>query len=207
MKKTLYWMLGILLMAGCTTPPGVPPERDQSPAFFLASTSSRISPDQISKIKTFVAMNLAVQLQDFPVQTKLGDLEQLADQLADQVPDRALALIVLVDPSEGPASHSSYRYEDRLALIHVPVVTEGAEGDQGYYRVERLVMRALAFMTGFAHSPDPFSVMAPYQTLEELDRRGRNFSPPDSFKFQKRAREKGVSMLESSAFFMAPKDN
>lgn len=207
MKNVLHLALGVLLVAGCTSPPESPTVAYQPPAFFLASASSQISTAEVSKIKTFVAMNLAVQLQDLSVQTEPGDLDQLAGQLAGQVPERALALVVLVDPSEGSASHSTYRYDDRLALIHVPEVTEGAEGDQAYYRVERLVMRALAFMTGFERSPDPYSVMAPYKTLEDLDRQGRNFSPPDTFKFQKKARENGVPILEASPFFMVPKDN
>lgn len=206
MKKTVYWLFGVLLVSGCTTLRERPAQSDQPPAFFLASTSSQISRDQIARIKSFVTVNLAVELEELSVQAVPGDLDQLTDQLTDQVPARALALVVLVDPSDDAAFHSRYWYDHRLALIHVPAVTEGAEGDQAYYRVERLVMRALAFMMGFEQSPDPYSVMAPYRTLEELDRRGRNFSPPDTFKFQELAWEKGVPLVESSPFFSAPKD-
>lgn len=206
MKKSHITMVGFLLVLGCATSPERLSEKDLDPAFYLSSASSRISAEDIQKIKNFVAINLAVQLEDFSAHTEPGNLNQLADRLAGQVPDRAVALVALVDPRDGPATHSVYRYDDRVALIHVPAVTEGVEGDQAYYRVERLVMRALAFMTGFEHSPDPFSVMTPYRTLEDLDRRGRNFSPPDTFKFQKRAREMGVPLLENSPFYMAPKD-
>ena len=174
------------------------------PAFFLGSVSDQVPEGTFDKIADFVGKNLAVQLEEVELKAEAGDIDHIAKQLVSQRPERAVAMIVLIDPEDASGAHSIFKYDDKIALINIPVISEGADADQAFLRTERLVMRALAFMTGFEECPDPFSVMAPYQTLTQLDARGRNYSPPDTFGFQKKMRELGVPLIEASPFFMAP---
>ncbi|MEI7851979.1 MAG: hypothetical protein WCH86_09115, partial [Kiritimatiellales bacterium] len=59
-------------------------------------------------------------------------------------------------------------------------------------RVERQVMRAAAFSFGLEPTPDPFCVTRDYDSLEDLDTMGRNFSPPWQGRFAEEALKRGL---------------
>jgi len=61
-------------------------------------------------------------------------------------------------------------------------------------------MRAAAFLFEMPPTPDPFCVTRDYRSLEDLDRMGRNYSPPWQGRFAKEAASRGLEPLPSGGF-------
>ena len=64
-------------------------------------------------------------------------------------------------------------------------------------RIERQVMRAAAFVFDMPPTPDPFCVTRDYRSLEDLDRMGRNYSPPWMGRFAEEAAKRGLEPLQA----------
>ncbi len=62
-------------------------------------------------------------------------------------------------------------------------------------RLERMLMRSAATLVGIGFDPDPHCVMHSYKNIEDLDRMGRNFSPPWQDKFKRAAVKIGMEMI------------
>jgi len=60
-------------------------------------------------------------------------------------------------------------------------------------------MRAAAFVFELPPTPDPFSVTRDYRSLEDLDRMGRNFSPPWQGRFADEAAKRGLRLSSGGA--------
>lgn len=87
-----------------------------------------------------------------------------------------------------------YRPQERVVVINVTDMREGADDAKLAARLERQVIRGICVLMGLEWSPNPESAMAQYGSLEELDRMGRNLDPPWLLKFQERARELGIPL-------------
>lgn len=91
--------------------------------------------------------------------------------------------------------HAHYETNHLAATINVTALK--TDNRETYARrVERQVMRAIAFLAGLEPSPDPLCVTRHYTTLKDLDSMGRNYSPPWLFKLQELSREKGLEPVQ-----------
>lgn len=136
------------------------------------------------------------------VPVPLGEsLNVESDRLEDVVPAAAqmlqaedVGVVVLSGKATADQPNGIYRPEARVVVINVTDMREGADDEKLAVRLERQVIRGICVLMGMEWSPNPESAMAQYDSLEELDRMGRNLDPPWLLKFQERARELGIPL-------------
>ena len=110
---------------------------------------------------------------------------------------------MLIHPKEPTAAHGVLRPEQGVAIINVPAMqADGAADEKVQMRLERQVIRGICMLMGLESSPNPFSAMATYNTMAELDGIGRNLDPPWLVRLQKTALEKGLEPDRDSVFYM-----
>lgn len=129
------------------------------------------------------------------------DFETVA--AAVEVKPEDTGLIVLFRHAQEGQPQGVYKPENRLVLINVRAV-ESDDAEQFARRVERQVLRGIAMLLGQEFSPDPQSVMFPYQSVEELDLIGRNFDPPSLRDLQRAAVLRGLAVDPASDMNMLP---
>lgn len=136
------------------------------------------------------------------VPVPLGEtLSVESDQLEGVVPTASqllqaedVGVVVLHAQATLDQPNGIYRPEARVVVINVTDMREGADEQTLALRLERQVIRGICVLMGLEWSPNPESAMAQYDSLEELDRMGRNLDPPWLLKFQERARELGIPL-------------
>ncbi len=124
-----------------------------------------------------------------------------SDKLADVVPAAAaqlgpddVGMVVLNTLASADEPNGIFRPDERVVVINVTDMREGADENILAWRLERQVIRGICVLMGLEWSPNPESAMAQYQSLEELDRMGRNLDPPWLLKFQERANALGIPL-------------
>lgn len=106
--------------------------------------------------------------------------------------DADAALIGLIR-IETPDFHQAINTNRMTALINVtPLITDDPR--QTTWRIERMIMRSVAFLLGITPAPDPNCVTRNYQSPEDLDTMGRNFTPPYNPVIRQRALELSVTL-------------
>lgn len=136
------------------------------------------------------------------VPVPLGEtLSVESDQLEAVVPTASqllqaedVGVVVLHAQATLDQPNGIYRPEARVVVINVTDMREGADEQTLALRLERQVIRGICVLMGLEWSPNPESAMAQYDSLEELDRMGRNLDPPWLLKFQERARALGIPL-------------
>lgn len=108
-----------------------------------------------------------------------------------------MTLIVLAGIND-ESQHQMVYPEKGIALVNLqPLYTDDAE--KFARRAERMVMRSAAFAFGMEPTPDPYCVTRDYTSLEDLDRMGRNYSPPWQGRFAQEAADRGLKLLDPAA--------
>ena len=79
----------------------------------------------------------------------------------------ALMVVVLAAEGDGPAL--SIYPEERIAVVNMDRLAEGADERRLEDRTIKEVWRAMGFLFGMGYAPDDFSAMQPVGTLAELD--------------------------------------
>lgn len=87
--------------------------------------------------------------------------------------------------------HLHVSSETGIAVINSKALYTG-DTEKFTGRIRRMVMRAAAFAFGLEPTPDPFCVTRDYQSLDDLDRMGNNFSPPWQMRYAKEAEQRGL---------------
>lgn len=143
-------------------------------------------------IVEYVRLNLGVPLAFRTGSIEAtGGLERAAETLRGQKQENEVLLIGFVRPPESEDLHLTLNTNARVAAINVTALAD-PDRQTLTWRLQRQVMRASAFLVGLSSSPDPHGVTRPYQSLEDLDGMGRNFSPPWRRQFLQRAAGKGL---------------
>ena len=149
----------------------------------------------MDRLKSWAETSLAV-----PVPLA-ESLTVTSDKLADVVPAAAaqlgpddVGMVVLNALASADEPNGIFRPDERVVVINVTDMREGADENILAWRLERQVIRGICVLMGMEWSPNPESAMAQYQSLEELDRMGRNLDPPWLLKFQERANALGIPL-------------
>lgn len=121
-------------------------------------------------------------------------LQDVVPQAVERLEKDGVGMVVLDAQASADEPHGIFRPEERVVVINVTDMKEGADPEILARRLERQVIRGIALLVGLEWSPNPESAMAEYSTLEELDRMGRNMDPPWLLKFQERARALGLPL-------------
>lgn len=107
--------------------------------------------------------------------------------------DACLVVLVLSESS----LHSCILTNEQVAVINVSALRSDDE-TKFVRRLQRWAIRGPAFLFGVEPDIDPFCVMHDYQTLDQLDQIGMNFSPPWGDKFRQAAKARGLELRQMS---------
>lgn len=181
-------------------------------AFLLAATSSwaqdtpGLNPVVLAKageldqalmdrLKQWVESELALPL---PIAESLTvespSLDAVATEAAKRLSPEDVGMVVLNNLADASEPNGIYRPEERVVVINVTDMREGADDEQLARRLERQVIRGVCVLLGLSWSPNPLSAMAAYTSLDELDQMGRNLDPPWLIKLQEAARAQGLPL-------------
>ena len=106
--------------------------------------------------------------------------------------DNDAAIIGLVSVDD-PNFHQTINTNRMVALINVkPLII--ADNQQTTWRLQRMLMRSVAFLLGIAPAPDPHCVTRHYESLADFDTMGRNFTPPYNPLVRQHAVELGITL-------------
>jgi hypothetical protein len=191
MRLILFLTTGlILLAAGCAKAP-------QQKAITIVNAAAVDAP-VLERLRVFAESELHV-----PVRTL--EKPRLAGQKSFQALEKAgrnmkndadVTLIILAGIKEEPG-HLVVNPEQGIAVVN-PVPLDTGDAEKFARRMERMVMRAAAFSFGMPPTPDPFCVTRDYTSLEDLDKIGRNFSPPWQGRFAEEASNRGLRALDAA---------
>jgi predicted Zn-dependent protease len=180
----------ILLCAGCAREP-------EEKAITLVNAAA-VDAALLEQIRSFVQNEWQV-----PVRAKT--LSKLAgkpgfrslESAARRVKSEDDVVLIVLAGFNGEPQHLNVFSNSGIAVVNVqPLYTDDAQ--RFALRVERQVMRAAAFSFGLPPTPDPFCVTRDYVSLEDLDRMGRNYSPPWQGRFADEAARRGLGSLSAN---------
>lgn len=192
MRKIFLVLLGMVFcLSGCAPTP-------KEKALALVSTGA-VSAELVGQIQQYVEGQLQVPVRvseklSWAKKTDLNSLKKAALRAKSDA-DVVYMVIASVDGEEG---HLEVFEDEGVAIINVaPIYTEDVKKFDR--RVERQVMRAAAFLFGLPPTPDPFCVTRDYSSVEDLDRMGRNYSPPWQGRYAKEAAARGLLPVQSES--------
>ncbi len=120
------------------------------------------------------------------------DTATCQDALSALKTENDAAVIGLVS-MENSDMHQSINTNRMVALINVkPLISEDSR--QTAWRIQRMLMRSVAFLMGITPAPDPNCVTRNYESLDEFDTMGRNFTPPYNPLIQQKAYAMGIPL-------------
>ena len=185
-------MLGLLLVA-----PGLTVRAEEAPRHnpVMLTKVGEIDQALMDRLKNWVESQLAIPLPlTESLQTTAVKLDEVAVAAAERLAPEDLGLVVLAAQADTAEPNGIYQPEQRVVVINVADMREGADDEKFARRMERQVVRGVGVLMGLTWSPNPESAMAHYTTIEELDQMGRNLDPPWLLKLQERARELGIPL-------------
>ncbi len=155
----------------------------------------------VDRLKQWAESQLALPL---PLAETLSPsnttLEGVAIAAAELMQPEDAGMVVLHASASLDEPNGIFRPDLRVVVINVPDMREGADDETFARRLERQVIRGVGVLLGLEWSPNPESAMAPYGTLEELDRIGRNLDPPWLLKLQEKAVFLGLPLDPDNPF-------
>lgn len=160
---------------------------------FMLVAPERMADAPVERVREWMQRNLHYEVKVLRIPAWAG--ETAAEQLAElsELPAESVLVTVILTERLEEGRHAEIIPERRLGFMQVPVLFEG-ETERDFRRLERQAMRIVGFSLGVPAQPMPFCALAPYRTLEELDRMGRGFSPPAMAQYRSRLVELGIPL-------------
>jgi len=190
MRQRFFLFIALLFLSvGCSRAP-------QENAITLVNAAA-VDAELLERVRVFAEDQLHVPVRTLEKPKLAGkkDFQTLEKSALRIKTDADVSLIVLAGIN-GEEKHLAVYAKDGVALINAqPLYTNDAEAFAR--RMERQVMRAAAFVFGLPPTPDPFCVTRNYRSLEDLDRMGRNYSPPWMGRFADEAEKRGLKRIHS----------
>ena len=152
-------------------------------------------PELMERLRRFMEKELRVPVRTVDAAKLSGKkdfaaLEKAARKIKHE---NDIAYIVIAQLDE--ESHLEVYEETGVAVINAQALhTDDAE--KYALRIQRMAMRAAAFVFGLSPTPDPFCVTRNYRSLEDLDRMGRNYSPPWQARYAEEAAKRGLQPIQ-----------
>ncbi|MBI9020781.1 MAG: hypothetical protein JEZ10_05955 [Verrucomicrobia bacterium] len=188
MRQLSLLLIGLfLLVDGCSPAP-------QTKAITLVNAAA-VDAELLERVRTFAEKELHVPVRTLEKPALAGKENfQTLEKAALRIKTDADVELIVLAGINGEEKHLAVFEQDGIALINSQSLYT-AEAETFARRLERQVMRAAAFTLGMPPTPDPFCVTRDYRSLEELDRMGRNYSPPWMGRFADEAAKRGLEAL------------
>jgi predicted Zn-dependent protease len=146
----------------------------------------------LERVRAFAEQELHVPVRALEKPNLAGKKSfQALEKVARRVKTDTDVTLIVLSGFKNESQHMTVYSNSNIAVVNVlPLRTDDAE--KFARRIERQVMRAAAFSFGLEPTPDPFCVTRDYDSLEDLDSMGRNFSPPWQGRFAEEAAKRGL---------------
>jgi hypothetical protein len=163
----------------------------------LANAGAVESP-LIQQIQAFVQNELDISIRTQEIhKVSVKMLHDGGESYAKHMGTNDAGMVVLVAPEADIPMHMALLSGVKVAVVNTKAVFSK---DKVTYvqRLQRQVMRSIAFMIGLPQSPDPRDVTYNYTSIEELDKIGRNLGAPARECFDAAARSAGLQSPETA---------
>ena len=174
----------VIFTGGCSKAP-------QEKAITLVNAAAVDAP-LLERVRAFAESELHVPVRavENPKLAGKGSFQAL-EKAARHIKTGSDVTLIVLSGINGDPRHLVVNSESGIALVNAhPLYT--VDDEIFARRIERQVMRAAAFSFGMEPTPDPFCVTRDYDSLEDLDTMGRNFSPPWQGRFAEEALKRGL---------------
>lgn len=145
-------------------------------SFVMVSPTS-LEEASVERVRVWVETNFHYKVRSVRLEKWEG--ESTVDQaitLAPNMTTNDLVMVVLTDRMAGE-KHAEIMKDVPVGFINLSALKTD-DKEKFHRRLERQAVRIVGFQMGLTPTPMPFCALAPYQSLEELDRMGRGISPP-----------------------------
>lgn len=147
----------------------------------------------VERVQTWMASNLHYEVRLLRLPAWEGEIaEEQSEALKDLPTEDVIATVVMAETLD-EGKHAVLIPDRSLGFIHVPLLYEEAS-ETHLRRLDRQAIRIVGFSLGVPPQPMPFCALAPYNTVEELDRIGRGFSPPAMAQYRSQLVKKGFPL-------------
>jgi predicted Zn-dependent protease len=181
----LFVMVTLIGLSACSS---VPVSAEKA---LTIVNASGVDSSMLEQIQDFVGQQLQVPVRIVD-DAALAEADRFQTLEAAAMEKRhELDVIYIVLAALDSNQHLAVFEESRIALINTDALFTD-DPKKFHRRIERQIMRAAAFCVGLPPTPDPFCVTRNYKSLEDLDKMGRNFSPPWQGRFADKAEELGL---------------
>ncbi len=187
---TLFTMGLFLFTAECV-------QAQQEKAITIINAAAVDAP-LLERVRAFAEQELHVPVRALGKPDLAGKENfQALERDAQRVKTDADVTLIVLSGFKNESQYLMVYSNSSIAVVNIPpLYTDDAE--KFGRRVERQVMRAAAFSFGLEPTPDPFCVTRDYDSLEDLDTMGRNFSPPWQGRFADEAVKRGLVIKDVS---------
>jgi hypothetical protein len=155
------------------------------PHRFLLVAPESMADAPVERVRDWMKSNLHYAVEVLRLPAWAGETAEEQMEALSGLPEAHILVTVVMAERLDEGRHAVILPERMLGFIHVPVLF-GSEEERDFRRLERQAMRIAGFSLGVPPQPMPFCALAPYRTLEELDRLGRGFSPPAMAQYRSR---------------------
>lgn len=183
---------------------GLTSRAEPAPRSLVVTSMGPVSTQAVAHVAGWARTNLALPvIVGAPLAEQVKTIEEAIALGTQKRPPQQVGLVILIQPQETSSAHGVLRPEHGVAIINVAAMqVDGAAAATVQARLERQVIRGICMLMGLESSPNPFSAMAVYSSLAELDSIGRNLDPPWLVRLQKAALEKGLELDRENPFYM-----
>jgi hypothetical protein len=152
----------------------------------------------VERVRDWMGAQLHYEVEVLRIPGWAGETAAEQAEALPAFPEGEVLVTVVMAERLDAGRHAVILPERMLGFIHVPLLcTEGTETE--LRRLERQAMRIAGFSLGVPPQPMPFCALAPYATMEELDRIGRGFSPPAMAQYRARLVALGIPLSPAAA--------
>jgi len=166
----------------------------------LLNLNEAVTKATMKRLKTYAERQLRIKTDiiEKDVDKDIKKLSKYAENI-DQSDDfkENYPVIVAVCSSESSEEHVYTSDSKRITVINI-IPLQTSKDERFVQRLERLMMRGAGKAAGLGFDPDPHCVMHSYKTIEDLDKMGRNFSPPWQAMFNSAAKRMGLEIIPYS---------
>ena len=153
--------------------------------------------------RNWALANIPVQIDLLPPQKKVGDsLDAIAADAVKLAGKGHPVVVAVAMPPASVTSHGMRTADGRSAVVNVRAMqADQPDAQKLERRIERQVIRAIALMIDMPSCVNGQCALSQYQSLEDLDRAGRNLCPPCSQNFQNAADAAKLELNPENPFY------
>ena len=195
-----------LLLAAAVWALGTTCRAEETSRVIVVTSAGAVDGALAAHLAAWARTNLALPVEaKAPVAAAVKNIDQTSEVALRPRADREVLQVVLFQTEENSIAHGVLRPEQGVALVNVGAMrADSPSAEKLQARMERQVIRAICMLMGLESSPNPFSAMTTYRSMEELDAIGRNLDPPWLVKLQHAAEAKGLAVDHDNPFCMIP---